>query len=74
MASASPGAGTTVAATPTSSRKSRHVFGAEGEFHQTRKEALGSGSFATVYEGVNNKTGERVAIKKVKFAIRTSLH
>jgi hypothetical protein len=48
-------------------RRSRHTFGTEGEYQQTRKEALGSGSFASVYEGVNTKTCEPVAIKKVSW-------
>lgn len=70
MASAAPGTGapaSTAARPSSSSRRSRHTFGARGEYQQTRKEALGSGSFASVYEGVNTETRETVAIKKVSW-------
>ena len=53
--------------TGTSSRRRRYEFGPKGEYVQTRKEALGSGSFASVYEGMHADTRELVAIKKVSW-------
>ena len=47
--------------------RTRNSFGPKGEWQQTRKEPLGSGSFASVYEGVHVETREPVAIKKVSW-------